>query len=71
MPAATRVGDKCTGHDSCPAVPLIEGYSHVLVNGKPIGVVDCAYQITVVQVMLHIHRILQKVPLMYLLMVKL
>lgn len=44
MPAATRVGDKCTGHDSCPAVPLIEGYSHVLVNGKPIGVVDCAYQ---------------------------
>lgn len=23
--AVTRVGDKCTGHDDCPSVPLIEG----------------------------------------------
>ncbi len=44
MPAVTRVGDKCTGHDNCPAVPLVEGDSTILVNGKPIGVVGCAYQ---------------------------
>ena len=24
MPAATRKGDKCTGHDVCPPVPLVE-----------------------------------------------
>lgn len=44
MPAITRVGDKCTGHDNCPAVPLVEGIAKVRVNGKPIGVVGCAYQ---------------------------
>lgn len=44
MPAITRVGDKCTGHDNCPAVPLAEGVAKVRVNGKPIGVVGCAYQ---------------------------
>ena len=33
--AVTRVGDKCTGHDDCSSVPLIEGDPTVLVNGKP------------------------------------
>ena len=42
--AVTRVGDKCTGHDDCPSVPLIEGDPTVLVNGKPIAVIGSKYQ---------------------------
>lgn len=34
MPAVTRVGDKCTGHDNCPAVTLSSGSSTVMVKGK-------------------------------------
>lgn len=37
MPAQTRLGDNCTGHDACPSRPLIEGSPDVVVNGKPAG----------------------------------
>lgn len=37
MPAATRQGDNCTGHDSCPAVPLVECSSDVIINGRGAG----------------------------------
>lgn len=37
MPAATRLGDNCTGHDFCPPVPLVEGSPNVYINGKPAG----------------------------------
>lgn len=37
MPAATRQGDLCTGHDSCPAVPLVEHSPNVFINGKGAG----------------------------------
>jgi len=37
MPAATRLNDNCTGHDSCPSVPLVEGSPNVIVNGQPAG----------------------------------
>lgn len=37
MPAATRLGDYCTGHDLCPAVPLVESSGDVFVNGLGAG----------------------------------
>lgn len=35
MPSATRKGDCCSGHDSCPPRPLAEGSANVFFNGKP------------------------------------
>lgn len=43
MPAATRKGDNCTGHDACPAVPLAEGSPNVFTNGRPAGRVGDDY----------------------------
>ncbi len=37
MPKATRLNDNCTGHDSCPPVPLVEGSPNVIINGQPAG----------------------------------
>lgn len=37
MPAATRKGDNCTGHDACPSVPLVEGSPDVFINGRSAG----------------------------------
>lgn len=37
MPAATRQGDLCTGHDDCPPVPLAEYSPDVFINGKGAG----------------------------------
>lgn len=37
MPAATRQGDNCTGHDACPPVPLVSCSSNVIINGKGAG----------------------------------
>ena len=34
MPAATRQGDYCTGHDACPPVPLVEFSPDVNINGR-------------------------------------
>lgn len=43
MPNVTRVGDNCTGHDACPAVPLSVGSPNVLANGIPVGRVGDTY----------------------------
>lgn len=43
MPAATRQGDNCTGHDACPPVPLVEGSPNVFTNGQPAGRVGDRY----------------------------
>lgn len=32
MPAATRNGDQCTGHDACPPAPLVECSQNVRIN---------------------------------------
>lgn len=37
MPAQTRLGDNCTGHDSCPPRPLATGSPNVFMNGKAAG----------------------------------
>lgn len=37
MPAQTRLGDCCTGHDECPPRPLITGSPNVVVNGQLAG----------------------------------
>lgn len=37
MPAATRQGDNCTGHDACPPVPLVSCSPNVIINGKGAG----------------------------------
>lgn len=37
MPAATRQGDNCTGHDACPPVPLVSFSPNVIINGKGAG----------------------------------
>lgn len=37
MPAATRQGDNCTGHDACPPVPLVEYSGDVNINGRGAG----------------------------------
>ncbi|WP_447928393.1 PAAR domain-containing protein [Vreelandella sp. EE27] len=33
MPAATRIGDMCTGHSSCSPRPSVSGSPDVFVNG--------------------------------------
>lgn len=43
MPAATRVGDKSTGHDNCLPVSAVEGSSNVFANGKPVVLVGDKY----------------------------
>ncbi|SPT70981.1 DUF6402 family protein [Anaerobiospirillum thomasii] len=43
MPAITRQGDTCTGHDDCPPSSLVGGESNVLIDGKPVGVVGSTY----------------------------
>jgi len=35
MPAATRLGDDCTGHGTFPPRPSISGSPDVATNGKP------------------------------------
>ncbi len=42
--SATRVGDKNTGHDACPAVPLEVGSSNVFINNKPAGRLNDTYE---------------------------
>lgn len=37
MPAITRSGDSCTGHDACPPRPLATGSPDVFVNGRAAG----------------------------------
>ena len=37
MPAATRQGDNCTGHDACPPVPLVTFSPNVIINGRGAG----------------------------------
>lgn len=43
MPAATRQGDCCTGHDGCGPVPLTGCSSNVFINGKGAGRVGDSY----------------------------
>lgn len=43
MPAATRVSDNNTGHDSCPAVALAAGSPTVFINGQAAGRVGDPY----------------------------
>lgn len=43
MPAATRKGDNCTGHDACPPVPLVGCSPDVFINGKGAGRVGDNY----------------------------
>lgn len=43
MPAITRQGDTCTGHDDCPPSSLVGCESNVLIDGKPVGVVGSTY----------------------------
>ena len=43
MPAATRNGDKCTGHDACPPVPLVECSPYVSINKLGAGRVGDHY----------------------------
>lgn len=43
MPAITRVGDSCSGHDACAPTTLTSGSSSVLVNGQPAGRVGDTY----------------------------
>ena len=40
---ATRQGDCCTGHDSCPPVPLVEFSPNVNINGRGAGRVGDHY----------------------------
>lgn len=37
MPAVTRKGDQCTGHDSCPGVPLVSFSPDVFANKLNVG----------------------------------
>ena len=43
MPAVTRLGDKCTGHDGYPPRPSITASSNVRANGKGIVTVGDGY----------------------------
>lgn len=43
MAAATRLGDYCTGHDSCSPTPLVESSPNVFINGKGAGRVGDRY----------------------------
>lgn len=44
MPAVTRLGDNCTGHDACPPVPLVTASSNVFINGRGAGRQTDQYQ---------------------------
>ena len=38
MPYVARQGDKSSGHDSCPGVPIVDKVSpNVKINGKPVA----------------------------------
>ncbi len=43
MPAATRNGDQCTGHDTCQPVPLVEHSPNVNINRQGAGRVGDHY----------------------------
>lgn len=43
MPAATRLNDKDTGHDACPATALISASDNVFINGRGAGRVGDNY----------------------------
>lgn len=43
MPAATRQGDNCTGHDACPPVPLVSCSGDVSINSKGAGRLSDTY----------------------------
>lgn len=43
MPAATRKGDQCTGHDACPPVPLVEFSPNANINKLGAGRVGDHY----------------------------
>lgn len=43
MSNATRMGDKNTGHDACPAVALTIASPNVSINGKPAGRMGDSY----------------------------
>lgn len=43
MAAATRQGDCCTGHDSCPPIALVGCSPNVFINGKGAGRVGDDY----------------------------
>ena len=45
MPAATRLGDNCTGHDACPPVPLVTASGNVIINGMGAGRVNDLYAV--------------------------
>jgi len=45
MPAATRLGDYCTGHGGWPPRPNIEGSDNVFINGRPAHRVGDAWAI--------------------------
>ena len=39
MPFVARKGDKSSGHDTCPGVPIVDKVSSdVLINGKPCAI---------------------------------
>ena len=39
MPFVARKGDKSSGHDACPGVPIVDKVSSdVLINGKPCAI---------------------------------
>ena len=43
MAGATRLGDNCTGHDACGAVPLVTASPNVNINGKGAGRITAKY----------------------------
>lgn len=44
MAQATRLGDKNSGHDTCPSVALMTASENVSINGKGAGRVGDAYE---------------------------
>lgn len=44
MPKATRLDDKCTGHDACPAKPLVTASRDVFINSKGAGRITDKYE---------------------------
>ena len=45
MPAATRLGDTCTGHGSFPPRAATEGSPNVFINGQPVHRVGDAWAV--------------------------
>lgn len=43
MPAATRLGDCCTGHDGCGSTSLVDCSPNVNINGKGAGRLGDSY----------------------------